>query len=64
MELKSLFFKRESRIGFEILNENSFRAMLKVKASFLEFKKKLKGKIVGMAPPDFVAANISLECLS
>jgi len=64
MELKSLFFKRESRIGFEILNENSLRAMLKVKASFLEFKMKLRRKIVGMVPPDSVAANISLECLS
>jgi carbon monoxide dehydrogenase subunit G len=47
----------------EILDEKNFRAMLRVKVSFLEFKMKLKGEIADMAPPDSLAVNIGLAGL-
>jgi carbon monoxide dehydrogenase subunit G len=45
----------------DILDENNFRAMLRVKVSFLEFKMKLKGEILDMAPPESLAVNLGLE---
>jgi carbon monoxide dehydrogenase subunit G len=47
----------------EILDENNFKAMLRVRVSFLEFKMKLKGEIADIAPPDSLAVNIGLEGL-
>jgi carbon monoxide dehydrogenase subunit G len=47
----------------EILDENNFRATLKVKVSFLEFKMKLRGEIADMAPPDSLTVNIDLAGL-
>jgi carbon monoxide dehydrogenase subunit G len=44
----------------EILDENNFRAMLKVKVSYLEFKMKLRGEIADMVPPDSLTVNIGL----
>ena len=45
----------------EILDENNFRAILKVKISFLELRMRLMGEIVDMVPPESLAVNIFVE---
>jgi carbon monoxide dehydrogenase subunit G len=45
----------------EILDENNFRAFLRVKILLLELRMRLKGEIVDMVPPDSLGVNIFVE---
>ena len=45
----------------EILDENNFKAMLKVKVSFLELRMKLRGEIVEMEAPDALGVKLTVE---
>jgi carbon monoxide dehydrogenase subunit G len=60
---KVIFSSLPGMEEMEILDENNFRAILRVKVSFLEFKMKLNGEIVHMAPPDVLAVTINLDGL-
>ena len=47
----------------EILDDTSFRALLKIKILWLEMRMKLKGEMVDMAPPASFGVNITVEGL-
>lgn len=47
----------------EILDENNFRALLRVKMMGVEWALKLKGEMVGISPPESFSVKLSLEGL-
>ena len=47
----------------EILDDTSFRALLKVKILLLEMTMRLKGEMVDMSPPASFGVNITIEGL-
>jgi carbon monoxide dehydrogenase subunit G len=49
--------------SMEILDENNFRALLRVKMMGVEWVLKLKGEMVGISPPESFSVKLSLEGL-
>jgi len=49
--------------NMEILDENNFRALLRVKKMGAEWVLKLKGEMVGISPPESFSVKLSLEGL-
>lgn len=47
----------------EILDENNFRALLRLKVLWVNLSMKLKGEMVDMSPPETFSVNLSLESL-
>jgi len=47
----------------EILDENNFRALLRMKVLWVQLSAKLKGEMVDMAPPENFSVNLALEGL-
>lgn len=60
---KVIFSSLPNMENVEILDENSFRALLRMNVLGLELRMKLKGEMVDMVPPESFGVRLALEGL-
>ncbi len=60
---KVIFSSLPDMENVEILDENNFRALLKIRVSPIKLSIKLKGEIVDMSPPESFAVKLELKGL-
>lgn len=58
---KVIFSSLPDMENMEILDENNFRALLRMKVLWVPLSIKLKGKMVDMSPPETFSVKLALE---
>ena len=58
---KVIFSSLPGMENIDIVDENRFRAIMRMKVLFVEVKMNLQGEMVDMSPPDSFAVRLALE---